>query len=98
MKKFIGKRVIVRGDRSGVFFGTLESKEGQDVVLTNARKLWHWGGAAAVEQLAIDGVSSPSDSKFTVFVEEIGICDAIQVLPCTKKAIKCIEAVKEWKC
>ena len=29
-KDFLGKKVIVRGDRSGVFFGTLESKEGKE--------------------------------------------------------------------
>ena len=30
MKKFIGKKVIVRGDRSGVFFGTLAKKDGME--------------------------------------------------------------------
>lgn len=97
MKKFIGKKVIVRGDRSGVFFGTLESVECQEVILKNARKLWRWVGAAAVEQLSLNGVSNPNDSKFTVTVDEIGVSDMIQILPCTEQSIKCIEGVEEWK-
>lgn len=34
LNEMIGKKVIVRGDRSGVFFGTLAEKQGQEVVLT----------------------------------------------------------------
>lgn len=30
MENFIGKKVIIRGDRSGVFFGTLANKEGRE--------------------------------------------------------------------
>lgn len=96
MKKLIGRKVIVRGDRSGVFFGTLKEKEGQDVILTDCRKLWYWNGAAAIEQIANDGVSKPHDCKFTVIVSELYLTDAIQIIPCTDKAIKCIEAVKAW--
>ena len=38
----LNKKVIVRGDRSGVFFGTLAKKEGTEVTLTNCRRLWYW--------------------------------------------------------
>lgn len=34
MIEIIGKKVVVRGDRSGVFFGTLINKEGSEVQLT----------------------------------------------------------------
>lgn len=37
MNNFIGKKVIVRGDRSGVFFGTLAAKDGQEVKLEKCR-------------------------------------------------------------
>lgn len=89
--------VIIRGDRSGVFFGELASKDGQEVTLNNARKLFYWEGAGAVEQIAVDGVSKPNSCKFTVVVEEITILDAIQILPCTEKAVEIIKGVKEWK-
>jgi hypothetical protein len=93
----IGKKVIVRADRAGVFFGELVEKNGNDVVMRNVRKLFYWDGAAAVEQIAVDGVSNPDRCKFTITVDEMEIAQAIQIIPCTEKAITCIEAVKEWK-
>lgn len=42
----IGKYVVVRGDRSGVFAGTLESMDGQKVVLTGVRRLWRYNQGA----------------------------------------------------
>lgn len=94
----IGKRVIVRGTNSGLFYGTLASRDGSEVKLTNCRRLWYWEGAASDFQIALDGVSKPKECKFTVYVESIEILDAIEVLPCSDKAIKSIESVKEWAC
>lgn len=90
-------KVIVRGDRSGVFFGTLISRSGQEVKLADCRRLWYWSGAASISQIAVDGVASPKDCKFTVSVPEIEILDAIEVIPCSEKAIECIESVWVWK-
>ncbi len=92
-----GKKVIVRGDRSGVFFGTLAEKDGNEVTLANCRRLWYWNGAASLSQLAVDGVKKPDDCKFTVVVPEIVILDAIEIIPCSDKAINVIENVREWK-
>ena len=91
------KKVIVRGDRSGVFFGTLEKRNGREVKLSNCRRLWYWAGAASDFQLATDGVAAPGNCKFTVVVPEIEILDAIEVIPCTNKAIKSIKSVAVWK-
>ena len=97
MKENIGKKVIIRGDRSGVEYGTLVAQEGQEVTLKNARRIWYWDGAASLSQLAKDGTSKPNSCKFTVFVDSITILDAIEIIPCTDKAIKSIEEVTEWK-
>ena len=97
MNNFTKKKVIVRGDRSGVFFGTLAEKDGQEVRLEKCRRLWYWDGAASVSQLAVDGVSAPDNCKFTVTVDKIEILDAIEIIPCTDKAIESIEGVREWK-
>lgn len=94
---FIGKKVIVRGDRSGVFFGTLKEKNGQEVVLGDCRRLWYWDGAASISQLAVDGTAKPANCKFTVVVDFISILDAIEIIPCTPKAIESIEGVHIWK-
>lgn len=96
MKDLMNKKVIVRGDRSGVFFGTITKKEGQEVTLKDCRRLWYWSGAASISQIATDGVANPDNCKFTVTVEKIVILDAIEIIPCTEKAIANIEGVKKW--
>ena len=93
----IGKKVIIRADRAGVFYGTLKAKEGDEVVLTNCRRLWYWDGAASISQLAVDGTSKPQNCKFTVRVERISILGVIEIIPCTEKAIKSIEDVDVWR-
>ena len=93
----IGKKVIIRADRAGVFFGTLKEKNGSEVTLTNCRRLWYWDGAASLSQLAVDGTRAASSCKFTVVVPEIVILGVIEIIPCSKAAIKSIEGVSEWK-
>lgn len=97
MESNIGKKVIIRGSRSGVEFGKLVAKNGSEVTLENARRIWYWSGAASLSQLAKDGTSNPKDCKFTVTVDSITILDAIEIIPCTEKAIKSIEEVSTWK-
>lgn len=98
VKTNIGKYVIVRGDRSGVFAGTLTARDGREVQLTDCRRIWYWEGAASISQLAIDGISKPENCKFPAPVSEITILDAIEIIPCTEKAETSIKAVREWKC
>lgn len=94
----IGKYCIVRGRDSGVFAGTLREIEGQKVLVEQVRRIWYWDGAASISQLAADGTKKPDDCKFTVRVDSILLLDAIEVIPCTAKAMQSIEAVTEWKC
>lgn len=90
------EKVIIRGDKSGVFYGELESRNGREVKLRNCRRLWYWDGACSISELAVNGTSRPDNCKFTVVVDSIEILDAIEVIPCTEKAIKSIEDVKIW--
>ena len=100
-KKLIGKKVIVRSYGAGVFIGTLNEVEpcGDKLMveLLNDRKLWHWGGACAVQQLADDGTKKPSDCKFTKFIEQEIISGVVEIIPATKEAVESIESVKSWE-
>lgn len=96
-ENFIGKKVIVRGDRSGVFFGTLAERNGREVKLEKCRRLWYWDGACSISQLATDGTMKPNNCKFTVTVDEIVILDAIEIIVCLETASNKIEGVREWK-
>lgn len=91
------KKVILRARDAGVFYGELVKVEGDQAHMKKVRKLWYWDGAAAVEQLANDGVAAPNNCKFTVTVDSMVIFNPIQIIPCTDRACESIEGVKEWK-
>jgi hypothetical protein len=91
------KKVIVRADRAGVFFGELVKRTGSEVKLKNCRRIWYWNGASSISQLALEGTKKPNDCKFTVIVPEIEILGVIEIIPCTVEAIKSIESVHVWK-
>lgn len=91
------KYVVVRTFSAGCFAGELVSRKGQEVVMRNARRLWHWNGAASLSQLAIDGVSDPRGCKFPDAVSEIVLPQAIEIISATQKARKSIEEVSPWR-
>ena len=94
--KLIGKYVIVRADKPGVFFGKLIHRDGQEVLMQNARKIFRWEGAGSVEQIACDGVSAEG-SKITCEIEQMLIFGADQILPCAAASIANLKAQKPWK-
>ena len=91
------QKYIVRCDRAGVFFGGIKERNGDEVTMTNVRKLWYWDGACAVEQLALEGSKAPGNCKFTVTVPEMELLGVIQVIPCAAPAAASIDAIREWK-
>lgn len=94
------KTCIVRTHSAGVWFGSIKKLEGSIAIVTNARRLWYWSGAASLSQLAVEGTKRPNDCKFTLTItDEDGVYlpQVIEVLPCTKEAIENINAVKIWK-
>ena len=90
------KYVIVRTYAAGVFAGTLEAREGRNVVLSNARRLWNWNGAASLSQLAVDGTSKPKECLFPVEVPLIELFEATEIIYATEKAKNSIAAVPVW--
>lgn len=90
------EKYIIRGDRSGVFFGEIKKREGREITLKNARRIWYWDGAASISQLAQMGTVRPENCKFCVTVDEIVVLDAIEIDKCTEEAIKSIEGVPAW--
>ena len=94
---YAGRYVIIRARGAGVFAGTLKEKDGNEVVLTDARRLWFWAGAKECTEIARAGVKEPQRCKFTAPVSEICILDVVEVLPCTEEAQRIIKAVPIWK-
>lgn len=94
----IGTYVIARTYSAGVFAGTLESQseDGKRVVLTNARRIWYWAGAASLSQLAVAGTSRPNDCKFPAAVPRVELTECIELLDVTPNAKESIEGVPVW--
>jgi len=88
---------IVRTYSAGVFFANVESRNGKEAVLTDARRLWYWKGAASLSEMAVRGVKYPNECKFPVAVPRIELTEVIEILDCTPEAIANLEAVPEWK-
>ena len=95
----INKKVIIRANRAGVFYGTLAEFDEKTRIaeIHNCRRLWYWDGAASISQMAVEGVKNPNECKFTIYVASIQVMEIIEIIPCTEQAIKSIEGVKEWK-
>jgi hypothetical protein len=91
------KYVIVRTYSAGVFAGELESRNGKEVILLNARRLWYWSGAASLSQLAMEGTKNPKDCKFPCEVSRVELLEAIEILDVTLEAQESIKSVKIWK-
>ena len=79
-----------------MFFGEVESRNGNEVVMLNARRLWFWSGAASLSQLAVEGTKNPSGCKFPVPVARVELMGVIEVLDTTAAAQKSIESVPVW--
>ena len=93
----IGKTCIVRTYSAGVFLGTVKARDGKEVTLTNARRLWYWDGAATLSQLANEGTSKPQKCKFPAAVPELFLTEAIEIIPASEKSVASIAQVPEWK-
>jgi hypothetical protein len=93
----VGKYCIVRTYSAGVFAGVVTAREGKEVVVSNARRLWFWKGAASLSQLAMDGTSDPSGCKFPCPVDEVLLTEVIEIIPTTDRGRASIEGVKIWR-
>ena len=87
---------IVRTYSAGVFAGYVAGRNGQEVTMKRARRLWYWAGAASLSQLAQEGTSKPNDCKFPCEVDTVLLTQAVELLDVTEQAKKSIAKVAEW--
>lgn len=88
---------LIRGDRSGVFAGFVESRNGKEVILRQARRLWYWSGAASLSQLAEEGVKNPDACKFPKEMKRVRITDVIEEIDVSDLAYESIKGVDVWQ-
>jgi ferredoxin-fold anticodon binding domain-containing protein len=90
----IGKYCVIRTYSAGVHIGTVESINGKEILLKNARRIWKWNGAFTLSEVSLNGLD-PENSRISETVNEIFITEAIEIIPATEKAIKTFEACHE---
>ena len=97
----IGKIVVVRDNRAGVFVGTLDAYDGpsKTATLTAARKIHYWQGAAAVEGLAVRGCRTDPQSvtRVTPAVGVVLVCDVVQVVEASPEGARILLDAPEWR-
>jgi hypothetical protein len=95
LNSMIGEKVVIRTYTAGVFFGTLDQKAGSEVILKDARRMWTWWAKKSISLsgCALYGIQD-AKSKIAPAVDYIWL-DAIEIIPCTKEAIKSIEGAKD---
>lgn len=96
LNAFVGKKVIIRTYSAGVLFGKLEEKAGKEVILSEARRLWHW--KTANDGISLSDLAAGGASDETKACEPVDIwLEAIEIIPCSDKCIKSIESKPIYK-
>lgn len=92
----LGRIVLVRDHRAGVYCGVLESTNVREksAVLTHGRQVYYWTGAAATPGIAARGVGA--NSKIGPTVESVVLLDVVQMMPMTDDAWATIRDAEEW--
>lgn len=93
----VGEKVIIRTYAAGVWFGEIEQKSRDEVILKNARRLWRWHAAESVSlsAVAVYGINQDK-SQIAPAVSQVWL-QAIEIIPTTDKATKSIEGAKDAK-
>jgi hypothetical protein len=91
------KYCIVRTYSAGVFAGYIESREGKEATILQARRLWYWRGAASLSQLAMSGTTKPQECKFPETMDRVIVTEVIEIIDCTETAKQSIAMVPLWR-
>ena len=92
---FIGKYVIARCYSAGVHAGTVDSVDGETVILKYSRRLWSW---KAKDGVALSGVAQTgvqSGCKIDVANPEIYLTGVCELIPCSSVAKESIDGFKK---
>lgn len=92
---FIGRYAVVRCRDAGVHIGRVESIDGREVVLDDARRLWRWKGAFSLSDLAL---GASLDPEFTLLAPPISVLlsEFCEIIPITAEVQAAIYALPHW--
>lgn len=93
---YVNEKVIVRCDRSGVFYGVLLERDGSEAKIGDVRNIHWWEGAATLTELSNSGSKLPNECRITAPIPELLVIDVIEILPVSEVAQKSLDGIKGW--
>jgi len=94
LNSMVGEKCIIRTYSAGVWFGEVSQKAGNEVIVTNARRLWRWGTKVSISLSAIAmGDIDESKCRIAEAVPSVWL-EAVELIPCDKSAVKTLEGAK----
>ena len=91
----INEYVIIRTYSAGVWAGILKQKSSNEVILSDARRLWRWWAKKSISLSAVANFGINQDKcQIAPSVENIWL-EAIEIIPTTKIAQKSIVEAKD---
>ena len=90
----IGQEVLIRTYAAGVWFGRLKEKAGDEVILTEARRMWRWWAKKSISLsgVAVYGIDQEK-SRIAVAIDSVWL-QAIEIIPVSGKAAASIRSAK----
>lgn len=84
----IGENVIIRTYSAGVWFGLLDQKSGNEVILKNARRMYQWWCKEGISLSAVALYGIKQDKSRIIEAVPSVWLEAIEIIPCSEVAIK----------
>ena len=95
--RLINRTVLIRDDMAGVYVGTLTGIDvaAGSAVLTGARQVWNWEGAAATPGIAARGIRH-SGARVGPVTEMITLGAVCAAILCTTEGAKSVMSAPVW--
>jgi hypothetical protein len=96
-QRLIGQTVLIRDDLAGVYVGTLDAIDvaAQTAVLTGARQVWSWEGAAATPGIAARGLAH-AGSRVGPVTEVVALGKVCAAILCTPEGAASVMGAPVW--
>ena len=96
LNQMVGEKCIIRTYAAGVWFGEIEQKEKDEVIVKNARRIWYWKAKKSISLSAVAQYGLDDSSKVAPSVPSIWL-QAIELIPVSNTALKSIEEAEDAK-
>jgi len=95
LNNMIGKKCIVRTYSAGVWFGEIAEKDGAEVIVKDARRLWYWKAKQSISLSAVAtfGINQ-NESRIAPSVPSVWL-EAIELIPASADAVDSIEGAED---